>query len=272
MSHYFDLKNYFKRVLCEHDVFMRLIILFLSCIPVIAQSSRVIAHRGYWRSGGVTENSLASLVAAQKLGIYGSEFDVWLTADGVAVIHHDATINGKKIEETPYSEIRDYQLSNGEILPTLAAYLIVGSQNQDTRLIMELKPHTDKKREDALVKEALRLVELYNVANHTEYISFSKNICQQLHALAPDVQISYLNGDMTPAQVKEQGWTGIDYNESVFRKNPEWVAEARNLGLTTNVWTVNKEESMTWSISLNIDFITTDEPEILLNLIKSAIL
>ena len=245
-----------------------LFILLLSCIQANAQPSQVIAHRGYWRPGGATENSLASLSAAQKLEIYGSEFDVWLTADSVAVIHHDATINGKKIEDIPYSAIRDYQLSNGEILPTLATYLIVGSQSPTTRLIIELKPHTNKQREDALVREVLRLVELYDVADHTEYISFSKNVCQQLRALAPDVKISYLNGDMTPAQVKEQGWTGLDYNEAVFRKNPEWVAEARNLGLTTNVWTINKVESMEWCLSLNIDFITTDEPEILANLIK----
>ena len=234
----------------------------LSYLPASAQSSQVIAHRGYWRSG-TTENSIASLVAAQQLGIYGSEFDVWITADGVAVIHHDAEINGIKIEDTPYAIIKDSVLSNGEVLPTLAAYLIAGAENQETRLIMEIKPHSSKQREDALVKEALRLVEQYGVAGHTEYISFSKNICQQLHALAPGVKIAYLNGDLTPAEVKEQGWTGIDYNQGVFRENPEWIDEARNLGLTTNVWTINTDESMAWSISLNIDFITTDEPEIL---------
>ena len=73
-----------------------LFLFLLSCLFVSAQSSRVIAHRGYWRHGGATENSIASLVAAQRLKIYGSEFDVWLTADNVAVIHHDAHINGKK--------------------------------------------------------------------------------------------------------------------------------------------------------------------------------
>ena len=241
----------------------------LSYMPANAQSTRVIAHRGYWRSG-VTENSIASLVAAQQLKIYGSEFDVWLTTDGVAVIHHDSEINGKKIEESPYSAIKDYLLSNGETLPTLAVYLLAGAEHPDTRLIMEIKPHSDKRREDALVLEVLRLVELYNVSGHTEYISFSKNICQQMHTLAPNVKISYLNGEMTPAEVKEQGWTGIDYNESVFRENPEWIAEARTLGLTTNVWTVNKEESMEWCISQNIDFITTDEPEKLAELIKTG--
>ncbi len=254
---------------------MKLFVLFILfsalgvSMPVCSQTRHVIAHRGYWRAEGAVENSIASLVAAQKLGVYGSEFDVWLTADGVAVIHHDATINGKKIEESTYSEIKDYHLSNGEILPTLGAYLIAGAQNRETRLIMEIKPHATKQREDAAVREALRLVELYNVADLTEFISFSKNICQQLRELEPDAQIAYLNGDMTPVQVKEQGWTGLDYNESVFRKNPEWVAQAQELELTVNVWTVNKEESMEWCLSLHIDFITTDEPELLSKLITT---
>jgi len=259
--------RYNKETVMKRITFFILFCVSLSYVPANAQQSRVIAHRGYWRSG-TTENSIASLVAAQKLGVYGSEFDVWLTADGTAVIHHDAEINGKKIETTPYYDIKEHTLSNGETLPTLATYLIAGSINQATRLILEIKPHSSKQREDALVLEVLRLVELYNVSEHTEYISFSKNICQQLHALAPEAMVAYLNGDMTPAEVKEQGWTGIDYNESVFRKNPEWVDEARSLGLTTNVWTVNKEESMEWCISLNIDFITTDEPEKLAELIK----
>ena len=241
----------------------------LLSIPSYSQSSQVIAHRGFWRTGNVTENSIASLVAAQKAGIYGSEFDVWITAYGVAVIHHDATINEKRIETMTYAEIKDHKLPNGEVLPTLAAYLGAGKKDPTTRLIVEIKAHSTIDREDAVVKETLRLVELYGVADFSEYISFSKNICQKLHALAPNAKIFYLNGDMTPAQVKEQGWTGIDYNESVFRKNPEWAAEARKLGLITNVWTVNIEENMLWCIAQNIDFITTDEPVKLKNLINS---
>ena len=36
---------------------------------------------------GVTENSVAALKAAQELGVWGSEFDVYMTTDGVPVIH-----------------------------------------------------------------------------------------------------------------------------------------------------------------------------------------
>jgi glycerophosphoryl diester phosphodiesterase len=50
---------------------------------------------------------------------------------------------------------------------------------------------------------------------------------------------------------------------------PQWIAEAKTLGLTTNSWTINKEEDMSWLLELGVDFITTDEPEKLASLVTS---
>lgn len=50
-----------------------------------------LAHRGDWRSA--PENSLAAFVAALAMpACDGLEFDVRLSADGVPVINHDATL------------------------------------------------------------------------------------------------------------------------------------------------------------------------------------
>ena len=46
---------------------------------------KVIAHRGYWRYAGAVQNSLSSLRASAKAGVYGSEFDVQITADGAVL-------------------------------------------------------------------------------------------------------------------------------------------------------------------------------------------
>ena len=35
-----------------------------------------------YHKDGAAQNSVAALAKAQELGIYGSEFDVWITADG----------------------------------------------------------------------------------------------------------------------------------------------------------------------------------------------
>jgi glycerophosphoryl diester phosphodiesterase len=69
--------------------------------------------------------------------------------------------------------------------------------------------------------------------------------------------------------VKKDGYTGIDYHFNVFKKNPTWIKEAHDVGLTVNVWTVNTEEGMLNLINQNVEFITTDEPEKLLSLLNA---
>ncbi len=75
---------------------------------------QVIAHRGYWKTSGSAQNSVAALAKAQQLDIYGSEFDVWITADEVVVLNHDPTINGIRIENATYNDLKNITLSNGE--------------------------------------------------------------------------------------------------------------------------------------------------------------
>ena len=43
------------------------------------QSTQIIAHRGFWKTNGSAQNSIAALMKADSVGCYGSEFDVWLT-------------------------------------------------------------------------------------------------------------------------------------------------------------------------------------------------
>ena len=70
---------------------------------------------------------------------------------------------------------------------------------------------------------------------------------------------------------KNVGYTGIDYKIDVYRANPEWIQEAHDEGLTINVWTVNKEEDMKEMLEKKVDFITTNEPERLLNMLSEEI-
>ena len=87
---------------------------------------------------------------------------------------------------------------------------------------------------------------------------------------APGAEIAYLSNRMTPKQVKERGYTGVDFHYSQFQKNPRWVKECHDLGLNVNVWTVNKDEVIKEMIGLGVDYITTDEPERVQQLIKDS--
>lgn len=246
------------------------LILALACASLIVYAQpKVVAHRGYWRTDGSAQNSIVSLQKAAAVGCYGSEFDVWITVDGVPVVFHDATINGIRIEDATYAELMNHRLANGEFIPTLQQYLLEGSKLKDCQLILEIKPHSTAQRDERIVQRCLELVHMLKLQNQTEYISFSKHACEYLHAQEPTAKIAYLNGDIAPKEIKEMGLTGIDYHFNVFKKHPEWLKESQQLGVEVNVWTVDGEEALAEFANMKgIDIITTNDPEILQSVIK----
>ena len=90
-----------------------------SALTASAAQPKVIAHRGYWDTPGSAQNSLRALAKADSVGCFASEFDVWMTSDGVLVVNHDADINGVHIETSPAKKVLAEKLSNGENVPTL---------------------------------------------------------------------------------------------------------------------------------------------------------
>lgn len=238
-----------------------LFIAFILMANVISAQTRVIAHRGFWDTKGSAQNSIAALKKAQELNLYGSEFDVQITADGVLVVNHDDTIGGMTIEHTNYDKLKNIKLSNGEKLPTLDEYLAAGKEAKGIMLILEIKPHKSIENENKAVSASIELVKKYGLEDRVEYISFSLNICKELIRLAPKAQVSYLRGEISPDELKELGFTGLDYHYRILlNKEPEWIKEAKALGLSTNAWTVNDLEAMKKLIDKGVDFITTDKP------------
>lgn len=226
--------------------------------------TKVIAHRGYWNAAeaGGAQNSIAALKAAQDFGAYGSEFDVNMTADDKLVVLHGPSHKGiSNVQEVDFDQVRAKTLENDEPTPTLAEYLAQGALNTDTKLILEVKAHANAKRETQVVKAILAEVEAAGMKEHTEYISFSLHVCKQIVSLDPDAKVAYLNGDLSPQELSDLGISGLDYQRAKMATNPTWLREARKLGITVNVWTINSEDDMDWAVTKGVDFITTDYPD-----------
>lgn len=231
--------------------------------------SKVIAHRGAWKNTGATENSIAALEHAIKLGCYGSEFDVHMSADSVLFVNHDHTIKGTDIEKSTSQELSQIKLANGETLPTLEAYLKAGKNQKKTRLILEIKTsRISKERSLALATKCVELVKYLKVEKITDYIAFDFDVCLKVKELAPKAHVEYLNGDKTPDEILAAGLSGIDYHYAVYKKNETYIDDMHKEKLTTNVWTVNDKATMQWFIDKKVDFITTNEPEQLFELLK----
>lgn len=248
-------------------LFLTCFLSLLACQMTIGQT-QVIAHRGFWKTEGSAENSVAALVKADSIGCYGSEFDVWLTRDEELIVNHDPIVYGKFIQYTPARRITRTKLSNKERIPTLEQYLLAGKELK-TKLILELKSLNTPERETMAVEKIIAMVKSMELESRMEYISFSLHATKEFLRLAPaGTPVYYLNGDLSPKELKEIGCTGPDYHLSVFKKNPQWITECQQLGLKTNVWTVNKANDMDWLIDKKIDFITTNEPLVLQHVLK----
>ncbi|RDC64234.1 Glycerophosphodiester phosphodiesterase [Adhaeribacter pallidiroseus] len=230
--------------------------------------NKVVAHRGAWKNTGVAENSVASLNHAVALGCEGSEFDVQMSADSVLYVNHDAAIQGISIAKAASQELNALKLSHGEAFPTLENYLKAGLKQTKTKLILEIKAsELGKESSLAATRKIVKMVEDLQAQAWVDYISFDYDVCTAVMKLAPYARVAYLNGDKTPTELAQANFFGLDYHFKVLQKNPSWMKEAKQNKLTINVWTVNEKAMLENFLKENVDFITTNEPEMLLEMI-----
>lgn len=230
----------------------------------------IIAHRGAWKKNGLPENSIASLKEAIRLRCYGSEFDVRMTADDSLVINHDPAYNKLPIEKTSFAVLAQKTLPNGERLPTLREYILVGiNNNNSTKLICEIKPSgSGSEHAKKIVNKVVQLVQELDAAAKTVYISFDYEMLKEIRRIDPHAPTQYLDGNKTPEQLKTDGINGADYHYSVFLNNPGWIDRARDNHIELNAWTVNDAPTMDWLLSYHFNQVTTNEPELMAERVK----
>ena len=259
----------------------RVLTLFLVAMIGITASAqlkapKIVAHRGFHASEGAARNSLNALKAAQEAAFWGSECDLQLTKDGEILVIHGPKHPGKKgapnsvdIRNSAKEATQAILLESGEVVPTLEEYLQQLTTSKNTKLIIEIKDQLTPQLETEIVQKTVDLVAKYGLQEQVEYIAFRPFVCWEIARLAPKgTQIAYLNGDYSPQYCKAMGCTGIDYKFSVLKAKKNWIKQAHKLGMTVNIWTVNKEEDIRWCIQNGADYITTDDPMLVRKLIE----
>ncbi|MCI7141281.1 DUF4855 domain-containing protein [Alistipes sp.] len=227
--------------------------------------TKVVAHRGFWRTEGSDQNSIASLLKADELGAWGAEFDVWRASDGVLVLNHDGVHDGHVVQNTPSTVLTTLKLANGETMPTLDEYLAAAKKTK-IHLVLELKPHATPEAETAAAEATVKAVEAAKLSKRVTYITFSRHAMVELIRLAPKNDVLYLGGDISPEELEKLGAAGGDYNHGVYLKHPEWLEYMKQHGMISNIWTVNHPVDMIWAMRQKIDFLTTDRPDLFLQL------
>lgn len=233
------------------------------------EKAKVVAHRGYWTAEGSAQNSIRSLVKADSIHCWGAEFDVWMTKDGKLVVNHDDNIHGIVIETSNAKVVTSQTLANGEHVPYLKDYLDTFRKLPDIKVVCELKEHKNKDTEKKAVHEIIKMIKKKGLSDRIVYITFSLEATKEFIKCAPvGTEVYYLNGEIDPQGLKAMGCAGPDYHISKFKKNPTWIKECHDLGLKVNIWTVNKREDLQWCIDNGADFITTNDPELLQQMLK----
>ena len=145
--------NHLKTIKMNGTIRTFLLMLLLSTImPAIGQTAgkgvqtKVISHRGYWKTEGSAQNSVTSFLKADSISSYGSELDVWLTADSVLIANHDRVFKGLAMETSLSGDILATRLSNGEYVPSFEAILGAMRKTSATRLILEIKNLKDNSK------------------------------------------------------------------------------------------------------------------------------
>jgi glycerophosphoryl diester phosphodiesterase len=125
--------------------------------------ARPFAHRGLWAPKGPPENSLAAFAAACAAG-YGIEFDVRLSANGEAMVFHDAELKrmtgapGYVVERTA-TELAALRLARSDQpIPTLEETLKL----VDGRALLLVELKTDPGAEGPLEQRVAELLGAYD--------------------------------------------------------------------------------------------------------------
>jgi glycerophosphoryl diester phosphodiesterase len=204
----------------------------------------LLGHRGARADKSIPENTLASFDRALAQGCDGFEFDVRLTADGEAVICHDATIGGLKIAESRAQVLN---------LPNLREVL---TRYQGTAFLdIELKV-------GGLEKVTLDLLRELPPARGVVVSSFIPEVLRTVHALNARVPLGVICE--TREELDRWPQLPVEYvvpNHKLLHKNV--LSQLKAAGKKILVWTVNVPADMRRFAKAGVDGIISDSPGLL---------
>lgn len=223
-----------------------------------------IAHRG--ASGHAPENTLASFQKALDIGVDGVEMDARMTADGHAVVVHDATLDRTtdmtgRVDKLTLSEIKRADAGGGERVPTLKEALSI--------LPSGILAVVEIKAVEAAGPSARILSDLGKSAEAL-VISFLPDALPAVRAVDADIQTGLIvahrladgeaeNGLAMLEAARALGTSAVSCNWRTA--TPETVEAIHNAGGTIGVWTPNEPAHIRQAIQSGVDAVTSDYPD-----------
>ncbi len=220
--------------------------------PILLPCDRalLIGHRG--TTIGVARNN--SLVAFQRAVADGAEvleMDIHRTkpinGSGTWVVWHDKTIQGKKITDYTYSQLKAIQ---PDLLTIREAFIYVSTTGRTMQV--EVKPTAAG---EGSFKYFAQLVNEYGMYSKFELASFdTTNLAR---AKAQGLKTVYLaNTPVTPAAVRRYA-TIVHFNKTLVVSRA-FVENYHRAGIKVYAYTMNTASDWTKYLGYGVDGITTD--------------
>lgn len=235
----------------------------------------IYAHRG--ASAYAPENTKVAFEKAIELKANGIELDLQKTKDGKIVIFHDDYIGKKsngtgKIEEYTYQELLkldfgswfndEYKNEKIVLFEDFARDYL----KKDLTFAIELKVL-------GIEKETLEIINKYKVHNKIYITSFIYEALENVRKIDSNIKLSWLIEDRINKENIEKllkiNGTQICPRASLVSK--EDIKIANNNGLGVRLWGINNEEIMKKVYKLNIEGMTVNFPDKLINLLNKEV-
>ena len=243
----------------------------------MASRPLVIGHRG--ASAYAPMNTIPAFQLAADQGADGIEFDVWLSKDGIPVILHDLEVDGTT---NGHGRVCDMTLSE---LKGLDAGSWKGSAYSETRIptldevfstvggrfkLINVEIKSDEAMIAGVEAAVLAVIQRHRLNERVIVSSFDPRVLQRFTAIAPDIQIGFLEWEGTPAEA--YGLAKLVRHEALhphFTQVDEgYLRRAQDAGRKVNTWTVNDTAEALRLQRLGVNAIITDTPDVMIDLYR----
>ena len=236
-------------------------------LPSLIDPPITFAHRG--ARAHAPENTLEAFELALRLGATGLESDVWMTADGVAVLDHDGVVKSG-VRKRPISEFERAALP--EHIPTLRELL--QTCGTDYALSLDLK---DPSSAGAIV-EVINEVDA-TLSERTWLCEPSLNRVIELRESFGDAPIRLLQTtrleriEGTPERRAEylarHRIDGINLHRTDW--NGGLVALFHRFGLVTFGWDMQHEHELRTGLRMGLDAVYSDRVDVMADAFRHEI-
>jgi glycerophosphoryl diester phosphodiesterase len=236
----------------------------------VREDVAVTAHRG--ASLQAPENTMAAFRAAHAAGASFVELDVQRTRDGAIVVFHDGDLlrmggDPRKVKDLTLAEIRAIDIGArrgpahaGETVPTLAE--VIDYARGKFRINIELKYNV---ADPGLAPAVIDLVRAMDFLDQVVITSLDHASLRQVEKIMPGLD----TGLIVTAAVGNVTRTDTDFvSLNSARATAALVDQAKAAGKQVHVWTVNKPEVMLRMIERDVDNIITDDPALLVRVMR----